>query len=381
MVICDFPARRFVTIAALISLSASASAPVSTQESDFAVRVAVLRTDAGVPAVAGALFTSSAVTDVTVSGVRKEGDPTPATINDLWHIGSITKSFTSFLIAKQVEAGAMSWSSTLAELLGVERAGKLGGVTLLQLLSHRSGLPANVTPGMMPKVAEGAPAVEVQRRRVSDAALAVTPAAEPGAAFLYSNLGYIIAGSLLEAKAGKPWEELVQAEVLAPLALKTAGQGPPGEAAVLSQPRGHRRAANGVLTPVEPGVFADNPPYLGPAGRLHMTVTDLARWGQAHLKGERGADGLVKADTFKRLHQGEGPDAPQRYALGWVSQTSAGRRVIWHNGSNTLWYAIVAFDPAADRGVVLVTNGGIAAGKFIDAAAMAAIGTPGPLPW
>jgi CubicO group peptidase (beta-lactamase class C family) len=361
---------RFTCVLVTAAALSTIASPLSSQAPDFATRVAALRAEAAVPAVAGALFTSAAITGVTVSGVRKEGDLTPATVNDLWHIGSISKSFTSLMIAKQVERGAMSWSSTLAELFGADRAGKFGPVTLVQLLSHRAGLPANVGPGMMPKVAEGAPPVAVQRQRLVDAALAATPAAEAGAAFQYSNLGYVIAGALLESKAGKPWEELVQAEVLAPLALKSGGHGPPGEAGIVSQPRGHRRV-NGVLVPVEPSAFADNPPYLGPAGRLHLSVADLARWGQAHLRGERGADGIVKAATFKRLHQAEGA---QNYALGWVSQPTASGRVIWHNGSNTMWYAIVAFDPDADRGVALVTNGPIEAAKLVDAAAMAAIG-------
>lgn len=363
--------RRATIVAAAICIGVwTAASTVASQAATLASRLGELRTEAGVPAVAGALFSSEGITEVAVSGVRKAGDPAPATVTDLWHIGSITKSFTSLLVAKQVDRGAMAWSSTLAELFGAERAGAFGPVTLLQLLSHRAGLPANVGPGMMPTVAQGSPTVDVQRRRLVDAAFAGTPAAAPGAAFVYSNLGYIIAGALLEAKAGKPWEELVQADVLAPLNLKSAGQGPPGEMGIVSQPRGHRRGADGVLMPVEPGPGADNPPYLGPAGRLHMTVSDLARWGQAHLKGERGAGGLVKADTFKRLHQAEGPDG---YALGWVSQVTDDRRVIWHNGSNTMWYAIVAFDPVADRGTALITNGGIGAARVIDAAAMAAI--------
>jgi hypothetical protein len=52
-----------------------------------------------------------------------------------------------------------------------------------------------------------------------------------------------------------------------------------------------------------------------------------------------------------------------------VSQTRNGQRVIWHNGSNTLWYAIVAFNAAADRGVVLISNGSINARAGLDALA------------
>jgi CubicO group peptidase (beta-lactamase class C family) len=161
----------------------------------------------------------------------------------------------------------------------------------------------------------------------------------------------------------------VQEQILTPLKLTSAGQGPPGVAGELTQPRGHVARNNGLVA-VEPGPFADNPPYLGPAGRLHMTVRDLVRWGQEHLRGERGENGLVPAATFRRLHQ---PVGDGTYALGWVVRAAGTQRVIWHNGSNTMWYAIVAFDAAADKGVVLITNGGVGAGPALDAAAMAAL--------
>lgn len=354
----------------MLCLGLRATGQTQTPPLTLAARLETLRTEAKLPGVAGATFSSSTISDVTAIGVRRMGDETPVTAGDLWHIGSITKSFTSLLIAKYVERGEMSWTSTLGELLGASRAGKFAPVTLSQLLSHRAGLPANVPPAIMPTVMEGAPGVEVQRQRILDAVLAGDPAAAPGAAFAYSNLGYIIAGSMLESKTRKTWETLVQDEVLAPLKLASAGMGAPGVRDANSQPRGHRRVADGTLVPVESGAMSDNPPYLGPAGRLHMTVGDLARWGQLHLRGERGQDGIVRADTFKRLHQPE----TGTYAMGWVSRPTATGRILWHNGSNTYWYAIVAFDATADRGAVVVTNGSIAAAQAVDAVAMAVVG-------
>jgi D-alanyl-D-alanine carboxypeptidase len=353
-------------IAAFIALALCAL-PVAAQAPDLADRLAALRTDARLPAVAGASFSSSAISPVTAIGVRKTGDETPVSANDLWHIGSITKSFTSLLIARHVERGEMTWTSTLGELVTPARAGKFAPVTLAQLLSHRAGLPANVLPAWAASIMEGQPPVDVQRQRILDAALAGEPAAAPGAAFTYSNLGYMIAGAIIESKTKTSWEDLVRAEVLVPLKLASAGQGAPGTRDLMTQPRGHNRASDGTLRPVEPGPFADNPPYLGPAGRLHMSVNDLARWGQEHLKGERGQDGIVRAATFKRLHQADGTPA---YAMGWVNRVQGDSRIIWHNGSNTMWYAIVAFDPAADRGVVIVTNGSIGAQTAVDATAM-----------
>ncbi len=187
------------------------------------------------------------------------------------------------------------------------------------------------------------------------------PAGAPGTVFLYSNLGYVLVASILEERTGKSWDELVQSEVIEPLGLRSAGMGAPGVINELTQPRGHREGT----TPVEPGPFADNLPYLGPAGRLHMSLADLARWGQEHLRGARGTDGvLLKAATMAHLYQPH-PDGP--YALGWVSeQPAGGRPIIWHNGSNTMWHAILMLDPAADRGIVLTTNGGVGAAKVLN---------------
>jgi hypothetical protein len=74
--------------------------------------------------MAAVTFTSATVGEVAVTGVRKVGAPTPASRSDLWHVGSITKSYTSALVGKFVEQGKLSWSITLGELVGVGRAGK-----------------------------------------------------------------------------------------------------------------------------------------------------------------------------------------------------------------------------------------------------------------
>jgi CubicO group peptidase (beta-lactamase class C family) len=279
-----------VLVALILCLGLTASGQSQTPQAPLtlAARLETLRAEARLPAVAGATFSSSTVSDVTAIGVRRLGDETAVAAGDLWHIGSITKSFTSLLVARHVERGEMEWTSTLGDLLGASRAGKFAPVTLSQLLSHRAGLPANVPPSIMPAVMEGAPTVDVQRQRILDAVLAGDPAAAPDAAYAYSNVGYIIAGAVLEAKTGKTWETLILDDVIAPLKLTSAGMGAPGVRDVVSHPRGHRRRPDGTLVPVEPGPASDNPPYLGPAGRLHMTVGDLARWGQVHLRGERG---------------------------------------------------------------------------------------------
>jgi CubicO group peptidase (beta-lactamase class C family) len=328
-------------------------------------RLVALRDSARLPAVAGAVFTSVQLVQQSAVGVRRLSADAAVTLADRWHIGSITKSFTATLAAKFVERGDLKWTQTLGELLGAERAREYAAVTIEHLLNHRAGLPANLTPAMMLTLRQSNAPVTAQRQQAVDAMLATTPASAPGERYVYSNAGYILMGAVLEARVGRAWEDLLRAEILAPIGLASAGFGPPGATTAVDEPRGHRRQTDGSLLPVEPGAFADNPAFLGPAGRLHMNVADLARWGQEHLRGERGGDGLVTAATFQYLHR---PAPGGEYALGWAIRTIAGRRVIWHNGSNTLWYAAVALDPVADRGAVLVTNGSIGAQGAIEGA-------------
>lgn len=353
-----------VGLAAALGLVIAASTAPHAQSPSLSALITGARTTGNLPAVGGATFTSSGTPDIAVVGQRKAGVETEVTTADLWHIGSISKSFTSTLVARYVERNELSWTSTMKELVG-ERAGAFGEVTMAHLLGHRAGIPANVTPAIMGPASQGGPSLTELRRRLVTETFKGTPTGGPGTVFLYSNLGYVIAASILEERTGKPWEELIRTEVLDPLGLRSAGLGAPGVPAELTQPRGHR---NGT-TPVEPGPFGDNPPYLGPAGRLHMSLADLARWGQEHLRAERGRDGtLLKAGTMSRLHQ-PFPGGP--YALGWVSEQQGERRIIWHNGSNTMWYAILMLDPAGDRGIALTTNGGIAASKVLDTTARA----------
>ena len=146
-----WPVRRGMLTVGLV---AAAVWPVWSQEpaparSALEARLVELRQTAKLPAVTGVVFTSGHVLEQAAAGGRKIGADAAVTIADRWHIGSITKSFTATLVGKFVERGELKWTQTLGELLGKERAREYAPVTIENLLTHRSGLPANVAPAMM----------------------------------------------------------------------------------------------------------------------------------------------------------------------------------------------------------------------------------------
>ena len=99
------------------------------------------------PALGGAIVTSQGVRALGVTGLRKVGGDVAATADDLWHLGSDTKAMTAVVIAKLVEQGKLTWDTTIEAVLPKPVANarpEFNGITLLQLLSHRAGLVANL---------------------------------------------------------------------------------------------------------------------------------------------------------------------------------------------------------------------------------------------
>ncbi len=147
--------------------------------------------------------------------------------------------------------------------------------------------------------------------------------------------------------------------------MTSAGFGPPGTRGKLDQPWGH--SAKG-----EPSQ-TDNAPALGPAGTVHVSFHDWAKFGSLHLRGAQGKAKLLKASTFRTLHT---PPGGSDYAGGWfvASRPWAGGRALMHSGSNTTWYCTIWLAPLRDFGVLVATNmGGDAASKACDEAISALI--------
>jgi CubicO group peptidase (beta-lactamase class C family) len=323
----------------------------------------------GLPALAGAVVTDQGLQAVAAVGVRKAGTEVSVTVDDLWHLGSDTKAMTAAMIGALVEKGTLGWDTRLAdtfpELAHASSPG-VGKITLLHLLSHRAGLPANIPWGLIPN---RGPTRE-QRLAVVKVLASMRLQAEPGARYLYSNLGYVLAGAMAEKAADASWEDLMKNLLFDPLGMTRVGFGGLGTPGQIDQPWPH--GADGKPMPRN-GPDMDNPPVAGPAGRVHCSLADWARFVADQLCGARGEKALLRPQTYERLQT---PPFGGQYALGWmvVERPWGGGAVLTHNGSNTLNFATVWVAPRRDFAVLVVTNeGGDQAAKGCDEAAGALI--------
>lgn len=320
--------------------------PGAREDRDLQALLDAAREEAGAPALGCAVLLPGDEVQIAVNGARLAGEASPVTAEDPWHWGSVTKSITATLAARLVESEVVDWDDTVGKWLGDTVKGMnpaYESATIRQLLAHRSGQPANIPMARFREFGQSPEDPIADRLAWVEIALSQEPLGAPGESFAYSNNGYIIVGAMLEAATGTSWEALVRREVFIPLKLSGAGFGAPaGEA-----PRGHTRGADGTDAPVPPD--SDNPGALGPAGRVHMPLGDMILYLSAHAREEPE---YLGSESWTVLHT---PAPGGRYALGWVRNAE---ETCWHNGSNTMWYAEVAFSLDTGTVAAVVANDG-----------------------
>ncbi len=323
--------------------------------SPFANLLDSLRYSLDVPALAGAIVTDETIVEAQAVGCRRYCGSTNVTIEDRFHLGSETKAFTAMLLGVLVDQGLVDWTTTLSTIFPQHAASmrsEYRDVTVRDVLSHSAGFMCD--PGLT--YLAGTPKEE--RAVVVAWALTQQPVTARGH-YLYSNMGYIVAGAIVEQLTGRPFEDLLFERILGPLGITTAGFGPMGTPGLEDQPLQHKYNH----TPVEPTPEADNPPIYGPAGRLHMAIGGWAKFIRWVLAAEAGHQTLLKPATAAMLTTAVVPDdSGGFYALGWgvSNQALSGGRTLTHAGSNTLNYAIAWLAPEKHFGVIVAANQGAA---------------------
>jgi CubicO group peptidase (beta-lactamase class C family) len=368
------PNRLASTLCLALFVSAlSTVASVATAQTSLDAMLEPYLAKAGLPALGAAVVVDGKVVAAGAVGTRRIGETIPVTLNDRFHLGSDTKAMTSLLAAMLVSEGKIGWDSTVAgifpELADGMDAG-LRGVTLEQLLSHTSGIP-----GDNPAFADALGSAMLADGNLDDMRYALVRAwrtqplaSEPGTSFAYSNMGFTLAGAMLERVGGKTWEELVTERVFEPLGLASAGFGPQATIGKVDAPLGHA-TVDGRTKALLAGPNGDNPPVIGPAGTVHLSLLDFARWAGWNAGEGRRGPSLVSPETLKKLHapvvdmpekKDAAPGTPSRgrYALGWgeVTVEWAAEPFVFHGGSNTNNLAHIWIQPQYDFAMVLVTN-------------------------
>jgi CubicO group peptidase (beta-lactamase class C family) len=255
------------------------------------------------------------------AGVRKRGSAERITLDDRFHLGSCTKAMTATLVAMLVEEGKLNWTTTLGELFAdtvkpLHPAWEK--VTLRQVLAHRAGLPLepdglNPVIGLLrelmrpPRTLPGT--LPQQRLEIARQALSRPPGIPPDTKFYYSNVGYVLAGAVLEQLTGRAWEELMCERLFQPLGISTGGFGAPATADKTDQAWGHSPVLGKLLDPRKPrrgtpAVLRARGPGTHDGYRLGKIYRApfAGRSGQPALPGRAAQAGYICGNARGRTH-------------------------------------------------------------------------------
>lgn len=316
---------------------------------DLSADLAQRAHEAGLPAVQAAVIDRAGLVAHGAAGVTVLNGSQRVTTDDAFHIGSCTKPFTATVIATLVEEKRLAWDTRITDVFPEWKETmrpEYRDVTVADLLSHEAGLPPygeEEETKALPHFAGN----RIERRRAfARYVVEHPPAIAPRTAFKYSNAGYGVAAAIAERVAGRSWEELVQRRIFDPLQMHTAGFGWP------QRVWGQETMQDGALKPVDPHGPYQLPDFFAPAGDLHMSADDLAKFLQAHLRAMRGAKTIITPATAATMHTRR-----KRSGLGFGVASVAGfENVATHSGSADTFVTVIAIAADKDVAVAVSTN-------------------------
>jgi serine-type D-Ala-D-Ala carboxypeptidase/endopeptidase len=284
------------------------------------------------------------------SRIVSYGNPGPGAAplgpNTVFEIGSITKVFTSTVLATMAARSEVSLDAPVrrylpSDLAPPERNGV--AITLAHLSEQNSGLP-QLPANFAPKDAAN-PWVDYSVEDLSRYFSTLTLSRMPGERYEYTNLGVGLLGMALSRQAGMSYEELVAERVLRPLGMTNTGI---RSTLAMARARAIGHDQQGAPT----ADWQMSVPFEA-AGALRSTIIDLLKFLDANI-------GPPKNDLERAMRMAHEPRAAagsSRIGLNWMSsKTPGGVNIVYHSGNTGGFSAYVGFDPVRGVGVVMLTN-------------------------
>jgi serine-type D-Ala-D-Ala carboxypeptidase/endopeptidase len=274
---------------------------------------------------------------VAAYGKAGSGDGLPLDGDTIFEIGSITKVFTSLVLADMVSRNEVALDDPAARYLPEnvrmpERSGR--SITLHDLSTHCSGLP----PSLGQPYAAGFSVDDLY-----EFLSGYTLPRDPGSAYEYSNLGAGLLGHLLAYCDGTDYESLLRTRITRPLGMADTG-------ITLSVSTEQRMATghNGMLAPVAQLELST----LAGAGALRSSANDMLTLLEAFL----GYKETPLAGAMKSMLTVRRPAGQIEIGLGWFISSTDGREIAGHEGATGGFCSFAGYDPKERVGVVVLAN-------------------------
>ncbi len=278
------------------------------------------------------------------------GNATTPDEHTVFEIGSITKVFTSILLADMVRSGEVALDDPIDQYLPEGVTAPQGGgrsITLYDLATHTSGLP-RMPSNFAPADATNPYAdytVEQMYAFLSEYALQ----REIGSQYEYSNLAGGLLGNLLANAAGMTYGDLIQQKITSVIDMD--------DTVIELTPDQQQRLARGHVGATV--VSNWDIPALAGAGALRSTASDMLTFLAANTGVEETRLYGAMSDTHQPRETAG--SASMRVALGWHVRSDGDKKVVWHNGGTGGYRSFAGFLQGGTAGVVVLTNTSVGA--------------------
>ncbi len=327
-----------------LGLSAASTAALPTNAEAEAVLKKQLIDSGQAKGVAVALVDANGIRVVTV-GVAREG--VPLTADNLFEIGSVTKTFTGILLAVADEKGEAKLNDAVEKFLpdGIKLRDSEGApIRMVDIATQRSGLP-RLANNMLPKDPKN-PYADYTEADLLDFVKNFKATRVRNAEYEYSNIGYGLLGYVLtRAAKAASFDALVSERILKPLSMQNTTADPKRFLDRLAQPH------NGAGQATPPW---DLPQAHAGAGSLRATVGDMGRYVEV-IAGLKQSP-LSKAIQLATTPRETGPGRINPIGLAFMQVPFDGRKIVNHDGGTMGSSSSLMVDPQAREGVFVIAN-------------------------
>lgn len=302
-----------------------------------------------VPGVAVGVIANGRVILAKGYGVAEIGKPVRVDADTIFAVASMSKSFTTAVMATLVEEGKLDWDRPVRDYLAEFRmfdpvASEL--VTPRDLVTHRTGLASH---DFLRKSTHLDRAELVRRIRY------LPPSKSFRSEYQYNNLMYVVAGHLSATVGGEPWESLVQHRIFDPLRMDRSNTLVAVSARMPNHASPHKLSNGKVIVT---GFYDYQKFGVGPNGAVNSTVNDFLKYLRMYLDHGRAGDRqVISAAQVKELFRPvivDGPDGT--YGLAWHSRDRHGVRMLDHSGLIDGFHSQMILAPERNFGIVVLSN-------------------------
>lgn len=310
-----------------------------------------------IPGAAYAIVEMGKPLQMGTYGTRSKGKNLPVTTDTVFRLASVSKTFSSSLVAMLIEEGQLSLDTKVtpyAPAFQLKKKGHAERLELQHLLSHSVGLIPNAYDNM---IEDGwdLPKILPRFKRLS-------PVCSPGACYGYQNIAFSLVKPIVESTSDNSFEALIAQRILVPLGMKNASIGMDGYLGQTDRAEPHLNTRRGwYQTKVKPDYYR-----LSPAAGVNASISDMVKWVEGYLGWypEVISPGVIEMVTEKRIRtkrelykrQWRPYLSDAHYGLGWRIYDFGDHEIIMHAGGVAGFRSIVSFSQELGVGLVILMN-------------------------